>query len=318
MIFQELIDRPDGSHLTRVLNGRRLDFIAPYVRKGPLKRITHPNHDRVRMIVRLPRPADPPPRVIDNDPRDLLDLVQRLGVRAQVFAFPAVHTKLYLNGAHAFYGSANFTSTGFGRGPESLLRTNDPATYSEFERMFQTYLGQSERLRIDYLRRLSKGFERGEFDYLAAPERPDLLIRNPGADDEGVFRTWLATLGEGDAQYIENRFDRSAGYNMTGHTQSALPGLRAFLRDNLDLVPILAGQSYIPYAFWPRNQEVVARLRDFVLASGHRYPAHGGGAWRHKLPPFLGGSGNPGGGRGSGLIARMLIYLSRYAIDQGY
>lgn len=318
MLFSTLIDGPAEKDLKSVLNGRRLDLIAPYARKGPLSRIKPANHERVRIIVRLPFPGIPLPTRLENDPRDLLDLSTRMGAAAHIYALPAVHTKLYLNGALAYFGSANFTSTGFGGGFESLLSTNDPASYAKLADVFEKYRKQAKRLSPAFLSSLSKRFERGDFEYTALPEKPITLVANPVGDDEGAFRTWLMSLGEADAQYIENRFDLSAGYNMTGHTQSAFPGIRAFLRNNLDLIPILAGQVYQPWAFWDQNPEPKARLKQFVLTKGHLYPAKGGGAWKYKLPPFLGGPGKPGGGKGSGLIARMLIYLARYAIDEGF
>jgi hypothetical protein len=318
MLFNALIDRPNQAHLNSVLKGRHLDLIAPYARKGPLKQIVPANHDRVRIIVRLPFPSGPLPTRLENDPRDLLDLSTRMGPAVQIYGLPAVHTKLYLNGTFAFHGSANFTSTGFGGSFESLLSTNDPKAYAALAGLFEDYKQQARRLSDAFLQKLSKKFNRGDFEYTALPEKPVTLFANPLGDDEGDFRTWLMALGEVDAQYIENRFDPAGGYNMTGHTQSAFPGLRAFLRDNLDLIPLLSAKTYQPWAFWAENPEATARLKQFVVSKGHLYPAKGGGAWKHKLPPFLGGPGNPGGGKGSGLIARMLIYLSRYAIDGGF
>jgi PLD-like domain len=318
MQFNELIDGPGEHELQSVLNGKRLDLIAPYARRGPLRKILPANHDRVRIIVRLPLPGLPFPRRLENDPRDLLELSETMGAKAQIYALPGVHTKLYLNGATAFYGSANFTTTGFGWGYESLLSTTDPASYGEFTAMFEKYRQDATRLHRPFLRLLAKKFGKGDFDYTALPERPVTLFPNPNGDDEGDFRSWLVATGEQDGQYIEDRFDRAAGYQMTGHTQSAFPGLRAFLRSNLDLIPLLADQTYQKRAFWTANIEETERLKQFVLTYGHLYPANGGGAWHNKLPPFLGGPGQPGGGKSSGLIARMLIYLSRYAIDKGF
>jgi len=316
MLFQDLI-RPTDRTLRDVLNGRRIDMIAPFARRGPLQQIVPAKHDRVRIITRLPLPGQPLPTRLDNDPRDFLDLVSRLR-RTEIYAMPDVHTKLYLNGTKAFFGSANFTSCGFGGRPEALVHTSDAATYRRLAGLFEDYRTAAVRVPLPFLRRIASRFAAGDFSLTASPEQPQTLIRNPLGDDEGDFRTWLASTGEADAQYIENRFDPGAGYNMTGHTQSAFPGLRAFLRDNLELIPGLGAQRYKAYGFWGENLEAQERLRQFVRTQGHRFPAHGGGAWRRKLPPSLGGSGPAGGGRGSGLIARMLIYLSRYAIEEGY
>jgi hypothetical protein len=316
MLFRDIV-RPNSRTLRDVLNGRRLDMIAPFARSGPLGKILSANHDRVRIVTRLPIPGQPLPKRLDNDPRDFLDLVTRVP-RTEIYAMPDVHTKLYLNGARAYFGSANFTSFGFGGRPEALVWTSDAVTYQRLADMFEDYRVAATRVGLPSLRRLARQFEAGAFSLTATPENPDTLFPNPLGDDQGDFRTWLAATGEIDAQYIENRFDPGAGYNMTGHTQSAFPGLRAFLRENLDLIPELASQVYAQRQFWLNNADATDRLRRFVRAKGGRFPARGGGDWRHKLPPFLGGYGAPGGGRGSGLIARMLIYLSRYAIEEGY
>lgn len=318
MNFDQLIDRPDKRTLQSVIAGRQLKFIAPFVRRGALDYIVPLSHDMVKLIVRLPRTVNDPLVRLDNDPRDLIDLIDRMGPKIRIFALPGVHTKLYLNGVHAYYGSANFTSTGFGGKPESLLSTTDPATYQLFQEFFDRYLSESTRVTMPYLNVLRRRLELGEIEYTSNPEHPDSLTARKGGDDVADFRNWLAELNELDGDYIEDRFDPAAGYNMGGHVQSAFPGLRQFLRENLDLIPSLARQHYTQRTFWQQNPEPIRRLRDFVILKGHGFPANGGGAWRYKLPPFLGGPGPNGGGKGSGLIARMLIYLSRYAIHAGF
>jgi hypothetical protein len=230
---------------------------------------------------------------------------------------PDVHTKLYLNGTMAFFGSANFTSFGFGGRPEALVRTTDAATYRGLADLFEAYRSAAVRVPLPFLRRIVGRFSAGDFSVTATPEQPQTLFRNPLGDDEGDFRTWLAATSEPDAQYIEHRFDPAGGYNMTGHTQSAFPGLRAFLRENLDLIPSLASIDYSRNRFWPGPAKTQDRLRQFVRTKGAQFPGRGGGSWRNKLPTSLGGHVT-GGGTNSGLIARMLIYLSRYAIEEGY
>ena len=163
--------------------------------------------------------------------------------------------------------------------------------------------------------------EEGQAALIATPEQPVTLQRNRMGDDEADFRNWLPLGQNADADYIEAGFDPGAGYAMTGHTQSAFPGIRSFLRQNLDLVPMLASARYEQRLFWQLHPEVVRRFRRFVEIEGHRSPARGGGAWEHKLPEFLGGTPGGGpqkGGRGSGLIARMLILLACYAIEKGF
>jgi hypothetical protein len=321
MHFDDLIDRPDAATLTDVVSGRRLDLIAPFSRRFALDRLRPGDHDTVRIITRLPPPGVPIPRLLDNDPGDFVRLLERMGQRVRVFGLPAVHTKLYLNGTAAYFGSANFTGGGFGRRPEALLVTTDQATYAHLAALFDEYLQESVRLPLGHLRALRQSLERGRTALIAAPEQPVTLRRNRRGDDEADFRNWLPLGRDGDADYIEARFDPGAGYAMTGHTQSAFPGIRAFLRDNLDLVPSLAAASYVKRLFWQERPELVQRFRRFVEVEGHRFPARGGGAWEHKLPEFLGGTPGGGprrGGRGSGLIARMLIFLARYAIDKGF
>lgn len=318
MEFDRIIDRPDSNTLDAVLAGRRLDLIAPFARKGPLERLNPQAHDRIRIISRFPtKPAHLVNR-LDNDPRDFLELHARLGARVQIYALPSVHTKLYLNGERAYYGSSNFTSTGFGGNPESLISIVEQDTYLLFSHMFLNYLNQANRISVSYLRGLRARLESGNAVFTASPDGPVTLQASAMGNDVAHFRNWLVGLHEGDADYIEARFDPGAGYNMTGHTQSAFPGMRAFLRENLDLIPQLAAQDYEPYVFWQRNPEASRRMAQFVQTRGHFYPARGGGAWNRKLPPFLGGVGQNGGGRGSGLIARMFIYLSRYAIAFGF
>ena len=321
MLFDELIDPPAPATLDRLLGGARLDLIAPFARAGPLLRLDPLRHQRVRIITRLPGESDPVPPRLENDPRHFLALMGRFGRSVQIFGLPGVHTKLYLNGREAFYGSANFTSFGFGRNPESLLVTRDRDTYDDLAALFDRNLRQARRLSSKHLLRLAALLASGSVRYAATPELLVELVRNPAMDSEVAFRHWLAQQAEPDARYIEARFDPASGYNMTGHTQSAFPGIRTFLRENLDLIPELAAESYRQHTFWHTNEGARLRLAEFVRLQGHRFPARGGGDWRRKLPPSLGGRPGPGrapGGRGSGLIARMLIYLSRYAVDQGF
>lgn len=321
MRFDEIIDRPSPRTLDRVLNGPHLDLVAPFARSGPLLKLDPLHHRRVRIITRLPSDGERLPSRLENDPRHFLDLSRRLGRAVQIFGLPGVHTKLYLNGREAFYGSANFTSFGFGMRPESLLVTTDRDTYAELNILFNGYLRDARRISLRHLSRLAAQLTSGRMSYSATPEQPVELRRNPAADSEVAFRLWLARQAGVDASYIEARFDPASGYNMTGHTQSALPGIRAFLRQNLDLIPELAVQTYQRNAFWSSNEGLRLRFGDFVRAQGHHFPARGGGDWRKKLPPTLGGRPRPGGtqgGRGSGLIARMLIYLSLYAVEEGF
>lgn len=319
--FDELIDRPSSRTLDRILSGARLDLIAPFARSGPLLKLDPLHHRRIRIITRLPSDNESLPSKLENDPRHFLELSQRLGRSIQIFGLPGVHTKLYLNGREAFYGSANFTSFGFGMKPESLLVTTDRDTYTELDALFNRYLVQARRISTRHLSRLAALLTSGSVSYSATPEQPVELRRNPAADSEVAFRRWLARQAVPDAAYIEARFDPASGYNMTGHTQSAFPGIRTFLRQNLDLIPELAAQTYRQNVFWSSNEGVRLRLAEFVRVHGHQFPARGGGDWRRKLPPSLGGRPGPGGapgGRGSGLIARMLLYLSLYAVEEGF
>lgn len=296
MIFNNpIIDRPGQATLTRLLNGPRLDLIAPFARRGPLAQLDPAHHQRVRLIVRLPRPGDPLPKRLENDPRDLIAVLNRFGAQASVFGLPGVHTKLYLNGTEAFYGSANFTNFGFGGNPESLLATTDAGTYADLAALFATYLAASTRLSLAHLRQLEQALLAGRVEYMATPEQPVILRRNAAADGAAAFRAWLATQPGQDPIYIEDRFDPARGYNMGGHVQSALPGIRAFLGDNLDLIPVLAQATYSQHRFWYAYPTAKARFADFVQTQGHRFPGNGGGAWARKLPTSLGGQPGFGG-----------------------
>lgn len=317
MLFDELIDRPSQYTLDRVLDGACLDLVAPFATRGALQQLDPARHDRVRIVTRLPRPFDALPRRLDNDPRHFIDLMARFGRNVHVYAMPSVHTKLYLNGSEAFYGSANLTSFGFGSNPESLLVTSDTSTYRRLSAMFSDYRTRSERVSKAFLDKLARYLLRGALEYSPAPEQPVLLRANPVGDDEAHFRSWLRRQPGYDPVYIEARFDPASGYNMVGHAQSGFPGIRAFLRDNLDLIPTLANATYSPRAFWRSHQDVASRLREFIILRGHGFPAAGGGDWRRKLPASLGGW-STGGGRGSGLVARLLIFLARYARDEGF
>lgn len=144
---------------------------------------------------------------------------------------------------------------------------------------------------------------------------------DPFGGSETEFRGWLASKNTDDTQYIEERFDPAFGYNMGGHAYSAFNGLREFLRANPDLVPIMANATYIPRTFWDTYPGLTPRLRQFVIAEGYKFPGQNGGPWSNKLPTSLGGTsvmGGEEGGRGSGLIARMLIELSNFAIARGF
>ena len=101
MQFDGLIDRPNGATLSSVLSGRRLDLIAPYARPFALDRLLAANHDSIRIITRLPGPREPPPRRLDNDPRDFVRLVERFGHRARILgSLPYTRSSTSTGGMH--------------------------------------------------------------------------------------------------------------------------------------------------------------------------------------------------------------------------
>lgn len=320
MNFDTLIDKPDANAFKRVIDGLNLDLIAPFATSWALRQLDPARHARIRIITRLPAYGVPLGR-IDNNPGDFLDLISRCGRSVAIYGIAKVHTKLYLNGSHAYYGSANFTRNGFGGIHESLLSTREPQTYQRLSGIFTSYLDDADRISVGQLRALNQAFKRGRFVWKVPDTSAPEISANPLGDDQPDFRNWLIEQNTVDTLYIEARFDSGSGYNMGGHAYSAFNGLREFLRWNLDLIPDLAIASYAPWTFWDTYPDLAPRLREFVLSEGHRFPGQSGGPWRNKLPTSLGGTpgaGGPAGGRGSGLIARMLIELSRYAIARGF
>jgi hypothetical protein len=320
MNFDHLIDKPTGNDFSNVIAGQRLDLIAPFATGWALRQLDPAHHTRIRIITRLPAQGTPSSE-IDNNPGDFLDLVSRCGRSVEVYGLNKVHTKLYLNGTRAYYGSSNFTRSGFSGIHESLLWTVDPQAYLSLSQVFSSYLADAERIPVSQLRALDRNFKRGRLKWKVPDTSAPELYANPLGDSQIDFRQWLVDQDTEDTRYVEARFDPRSRYNMTGHAYSAFFGLREFLRANLDLVPDLAIASYAPWEFWNTYPDLAPRLRAFVLAEGHRFPGQGGGPWRNKLPPNLGGTpggGGPAGGRGSGLIARMLVELSRYAVERGF
>lgn len=320
MIFDRTIDKPGENDFTDVIDGRRLDLIAPFATGWALRRLDPARHTRIRIITRLPA-AGIPLRSLDNNPADFVELAARCGRSVEVYGLNKVHTKLYLNGARAFYGSSNFTRSGFGGLHESLLSTAEPQTYRALAELFASYLADATRIPLSQLRALDRAFKRGGLTWDVPDSGATQLHSNPLGDDKADFRRWLVHEDTEDTLYIEARFDPGSIYNMTGHAHSGFFGLREFLRSNLDLVPDLSVATYTPRDFWATYPDLAPRLREFVLSEGHRFPGQNNGPWRNKLPPALGGTGGgtgPAGGKGSGLIARMLVELSRYAVVRGF
>lgn len=103
---------------------------------------------------------------------------------------------------------------------------------------------------------------------------------------------------------------------MSGHFHSAFFGIREFLRSTAQYQGTLQNVGWSA-AFWGANQQLEHDFAQFVQAHWNSFPGQQGGDWRRKLPVSLGGLPAVGG-RGSGLISRMLILLDQYGHQFGY
>ena len=143
-----------------------------------------------------------------------------------------------------------------------------------------------------------------------------------GVDDKAHFVAWLGSLGTVHAQYALIRHTNgmlASGNpsNMSGHFHSAFYGIRAFLRSQAAYQGTLRTVRWSD-AFWKRHPQLEHDFAQFVQANWTSFPGQKGGDWRKKLPLRLGGLPSTGGGRGSGLISRMLILIDRYGHQFGY
>jgi hypothetical protein len=143
-----------------------------------------------------------------------------------------------------------------------------------------------------------------------------------GVDDKADFVAWLGGLGSAASQYALIRHHNgilSSGNkaNMSGHFHSAFFGIRAFLRSHPAYQGRLRQISW-SNSFWQTQSQLEHDFKQFVRANWASFPGQRGGNWQKKLPLRLGGLPSKGGGRGSGLISRMLILLDRYGHQFGY
>lgn len=142
-----------------------------------------------------------------------------------------------------------------------------------------------------------------------------------GVDDKAHFVAWLGGLGTAESQYALIRHHNgllSSGNkaNMSGHFHSAFFGIRAFLRSQSVYQGALRNTPW-SNSFWKQQPQLEQDFRQFVQANWTSFPGQRGGNWRKKLPLRLGGISLKGG-RGSGLISRMLILSDAYGHQFGY
>lgn len=143
-----------------------------------------------------------------------------------------------------------------------------------------------------------------------------------GVDDKADFVAWLGTLSSADALYALIRHQNgtlSSGNasNMSGHFHSGFFGIRGFMRAYPAYQGGLRNISWSS-VFWKSHPQLEHDFAQFVQAHWLSFPGQKGGDWRKKLPLRLGGLPSRGGGRGSGLISRMLILLDQYGHQFGY
>ena len=142
-----------------------------------------------------------------------------------------------------------------------------------------------------------------------------------GVDDKPHFVSWLRAQKSVHARYAYIRHSNGLlttgnPSNMSGHFHSAFFGIREFLRTHPKYQGTLRSVSW-KTTFWNRRRQLEHDFAQFVHTNWANFPGQKGGDWRKKLPSRHGGLPSSGG-RGSGLVSRMLILLDRYGHQQGY
>ena len=138
------------------------------------------------------------------------------------------------------------------------------------------------------------------------------------------FVAWLQQQNSPEADYALIRHfnaplpNTGKKSNMSGHFHSGFDGIRAFFRANPVHQGTLLATSWTD-DFWDIHPQLKQDFRQFVAANGGNFPGQRQGDWRKKLPVPLGGFPNKkAGGRGSGLVARLLILVDLYGNQHGY
>ncbi|WP_310084329.1 MULTISPECIES: restriction endonuclease PLD domain-containing protein [unclassified Sphingopyxis] len=298
------------SDLDVILDSDKVHVVSPFLSEKTISRININRHKTFSLITRLPKSYNFPSAFIENDPKPLLDAMQRMGSKFRLYALPPVHAKIYINEASSWTGSANFTANGFSGKPEILVDFEQ--VHPELSRTFRTYLQQSTLITKQNLKALIGWIDEGltEISRPGASKATQDEPEAAGASYES-FLAWLRTYQgahKRDAKVLLNRAE--GGNQMSGHVAIAFNGVMSFLRKNPNLISnLLANTTGYP------GTEVMQPLANFIRQHGDAYKGPRGGKWRSYLSTDLGGR-QTGGGAGNVIVRRTLVLIPAYLRDR--
>jgi hypothetical protein len=304
------ISHAQPGDLDTILDSDKVHVVSPFLSAKTVSRISSNRHKTFNLITRLPRLYNFPSAFIENDPKPLLDAMQRMGSKFRIYALPPVHAKIYINETSSWMGSANFTANGFSGKPEILIDFEQ--VHPELSRTFRTYLQQSTLITKQNLKALVGWIDEGltEISRHGASKASQDEPESAGASYES-FVAWLRTyqgVHKRDAQVLLNRAE--GGNQMSGHVAIAFNGAMSFLRKNPGLLSnLLANKTGHP------GPEVMQPLANFIRQHGDAYQGPRGGKWRNYLSTELGGR-QTGGGAGNVIVRRTLILIPAYLRDR--
>lgn len=308
----DIVMRPVEVELKKILKTDRLDVVSPFYSGWSLARIDNPAKTKVRMITRLPQQYYAPAAYVDNDPKPLRKLMEKMGSRLEVYADPNVHAKIYVGTDTSWIGSANLSKNGFSGKGEILLKF---PTDMQMLAIFAAFKKLARRVTVSDLLKLEGFISAG-----LTAKMPRPVIAGTGGSDSSAdvtlgasvtFEDFEAWLDPGNPVHQKIRGSLQNKNRMVGHAYSAFHGGLQFLARNRPIALKLLAHPECAY-----SDEVRLPLAAFVTAHGDKYGGPRGGTWRSKLSTRLGGT-QAGGGAGDPLVRRFLVTLPEYMRQRG-
>ena len=310
MNFDQILCGPEWIHLYPIATGKAPILVSAFYSGAMLTRLSDAKPSDAKLLVRLPTPSGPIPRILPNDPRTLLTFAKR-NPSVRLFVHPKIHAKVYVSDKIAMVGSANLSMAGFGGSYEASLLTKDAATVAQLRISAQDFVDASQPADIKYLERLIHSIAAGKAVVQPTPDASAssavAFATQAGNPPFESFVAWLASQKSDVAQGV---YDRCKGKNnLSGHAYSAYHGLCVIFRGDPTWARSLAGKDWQS----AKVSAATERIRDFVEQNPQLIRNRRKGYWETSyLPPNLGGPKDRSGGAGIGLIKAMMVVLPQY------
>ena len=307
MEIDTIYSRPDHDVLEKIVSGRSLRIASPFYSPGLMRSIFKSNIEKLTLITRLPGQYTSPTSFIENDPKPILELLDKFNCNLKVYALPSLHAKLYTRDNKVWVGSSNFSHNGFSGKPEIIIQFSDRA--NEWLKIFNEYKKLASPVNISDLLKLQNWIDRN----LTKIKNSDRNISHSNSEASHPalsfedFVDWLSHSDQPHSNIRQHLVDSVQGkHYMSGHVPYGFHGAMTFLRQNSDLFEVLGKveNQKIP-------ESVLSRFAFFIEENGDEYRGPRGGVWRNYLSTKLGGK-QTRGGAGDTIAKKCLILVPAY------